>query len=88
MLKRACGMSTRPLVYKISDMSAGVKPWDCFYMGSTLVASMFVVGMTCTRGYVGVYSVGIEKWCKMTCGKKSVNLDDLKAWGGVVPLGE
>lgn len=101
MLLRAIGKGGggvgRPLVHKISDMSAGVKPFDCFYMKAStdVVVSMFVVGWSCKKAVTStsddcgdVYGVRVERWCKMTCEKKSVSVDDCRRFGFRLRLGK
>lgn len=64
------GVKRKAKAHKISDMSAGYKPFDCFTMGLGVVAR-FVVGFSCARAIIGsgggarVYALGfeaIEEW--------------------------
>lgn len=55
------GQKRKAKGHKISDMSAGYKPFDCFVLGYGAVC-MFVMGWSCGRALGGarVYAVGFE----------------------------
>ena len=62
-LRYACGLGLKRAAkaHKISDMSAGYKPFDCFTFGRGTVAR-FVMGWTCglSGGGARVYAVPFE----------------------------
>lgn len=78
--------------HKISDMSAGVKPYDCFVQGEGTVA-MFVLGWSCrsAKGGARAYAVPFEVFEDWRAqGAASVTEDmaaavgevmDVKRWG-------
>ncbi len=89
-LRRAQGADAargRPtLAYKISDMSAGYKPFDCFVLGGG-VGAWFVVGWSCPRACrTRVRAVAAFEWGNGIKGRPSVRESDIEACGELVEI--
>lgn len=82
-----------PLAYKISDMAAGYKPFDCFVMArgtpAYVVALYWLAGDR--RGRAGVFMVDVDVWASEVAegrrvGRASLSLARMRGIGVVVEL--